>query len=79
MRTIRASELGTWLYCQRAWWYQRQGAESSNRQVMEAGTDEHRQHTINVANARLLQFAGWAFLLGALVLLAILLTKIILV
>ena len=75
MRTIKASELGSYLYCERAWWYQRNGAESSNEREMVAGTGDHQQHAAAVSGARLLRLAGWGFLLGALVLLVIIITK----
>jgi CRISPR/Cas system-associated exonuclease Cas4 (RecB family) len=37
MKTIRASELNAYLYCQRAWWYQISGAESENTAEMLMG------------------------------------------
>jgi hypothetical protein len=71
MRTIRASEIGAFLYCQRAWWYHRQGMESSNQAEMVAGSDLHRQHGRRVLAAGLLRSLGYLLLLAALVLLAI--------
>jgi hypothetical protein len=44
MRTIRASEIGTYLFCQRAWWYQKSGHPSENLADMVAGSEYHYQH-----------------------------------
>ena len=42
---IRASEIGEYVLCRRAWWLHRvQGLESANRAQMEAGTARHVQH-----------------------------------
>jgi hypothetical protein len=70
MRTIRASELGTYLYCKRAWWYQTQGITSENQQEMAGGTAFHRQHGRTVLLSSFLRFLGAAGLLLALVLTA---------
>jgi CRISPR/Cas system-associated exonuclease Cas4 (RecB family) len=70
MRTIRASEIGSFLFCARAWWYQRQGMPSENQAMMEAGSRHHQAHGGRVAAAGLLQKAGWVLLGGALLLLA---------
>jgi len=69
-RTIRASELGAYLYCQRAWWYQLQGLEPENRAELERGAGFHRRHGQRVLAARLAAAAGWVLLLAALALLA---------
>jgi hypothetical protein len=70
MRTIRASEIGSFLFCARAWWYQRQGMPSENQALMDAGSCHHQVHGGRVAAAGLLQKAGWVLLGGALLLLA---------
>jgi len=74
MRILRASEVGTFLYCQRAWWYQSQGIESQNQAELTSGSVYHHQHGRQVLRATLLRLAGWALLLMALVLLAVWLT-----
>ncbi len=78
MRTIRASELGSYLYCHRAWWYQQQGIESENLGEMTAGSAFHLQHGQKVLTARLLRLAGWLLLLAALVAGAVALTLLLL-
>ncbi len=45
MRIIRASEIGEYLYCRRAWWLRHvQGLESANQPVMAEGTEAHTGH-----------------------------------
>ncbi len=70
MRTIRASEIGTYLYCHRAWWYRSQGVPSENQAEMSGGSQFHKQHGRQVIAAGLLRLAGLLLLLAALALLA---------
>ena len=70
MRTIRVSEIGAYLYCQRAWGYARQGEPSANEALMQAGTEYHRQHGRRVMRAVLLRLVGWGLILFALLALA---------
>ncbi len=48
MRTLRASELGSFLYCQRAWWYQQQGIAPQNQAELKAGSAFHQEHAHGV-------------------------------
>lgn len=64
-RMIRASEIGSHLYCRRAWWYRRQGVESQNQAELAGGTEIHVQHGSRVMMTGLLQFLGYAALLAA--------------
>ena len=41
---LRASEIGSYLYCRRAWWYRKQGFEPENQAELSAGTSFHRSH-----------------------------------
>lgn len=43
-RYIRASEIGTFVYCQRAWYLARQGAPTALQAERDHGTEFHRQH-----------------------------------
>ncbi len=71
---IRASEIGSYLYCRRAWWYRKQGVESENQTELATGTELHRQHGRKVLAAGLLRTLGLLLLLAALVLLVAILT-----
>lgn len=71
MRTIRASEIGTYLYCHRAWWYQRKEVPSENVREMLSGTEIHRKHGRTVMLAGCLRILAMGMLLVALVLLVI--------
>jgi hypothetical protein len=74
MRPIRASEIGAFLYCRRAWWYQSQGVESENQADLAGGTAFHQQHGRQVMGANLLRLAGWLLLALALITLVVTLT-----
>lgn len=73
-RTIRASEIGAFLYCRRAWWYRLQGVEPQNREVLDGGTAYHLRHGKEVWLASLIRLAGCFFLGGAFILLVVGLT-----
>lgn len=70
MRPIRASEIGSYLFCARAWWYQLQGIESANQAEMAGGTELHHAHGRQVLAARLTRLMALILLLAALMLLA---------
>jgi hypothetical protein len=65
IRTIRASELGAYLYCQRAWWYQRSGQASENLADLAAGEELHYQHGKAVVESGCLRALAYALLLLA--------------
>jgi hypothetical protein len=71
MRTLRASEIGAFLFCQRAWWYQHTGQPSENQAEFASGSQLHYRHGRAVIKADLLRLAGYALLLAAVVLAAI--------
>jgi CRISPR/Cas system-associated exonuclease Cas4 (RecB family) len=69
LAVIRASEIGEYVYCARAWWLRRvAGLEPAGRERREYGTLLHRRHGRVVAGSRVLLFAAAALLLAALVL-----------
>lgn len=67
MKTIRASDIGSYLYCRRAWWYRIHGFESANQAELAAGTELHRTHGRAVFTAGLYRTIAMLLLLGALV------------
>lgn len=69
MRPIRASEIGSYLYCRRAWWFHHQGVEPANQAELLGGTELHRQHGRQVLLAGLLRALSLIFMLAALLLL----------
>ncbi|MDE3088451.1 MAG: hypothetical protein KGJ80_03555 [Chloroflexota bacterium] len=65
---IRASEIGEYVFCHRAWWLHRvKGIASANREQMQAGAARHVAHGRAVQRADSLQRAALAFLILALV------------
>jgi hypothetical protein len=68
MRFIRASEIGSFVFCQRSWWYQRKGLPSENKIELAGGDTFHRIHGRQVVAAGLFRFAAFALLLAAIVL-----------
>ena len=55
MKPIRASDIGTYLYCRRAWWHRIHGHESINQTEMALGTELHRQHGRQILAASLMR------------------------
>ena len=68
MRTLRASEIGTYLFCQRAWWYQKSGQPSQNLGEMTAGSELHYRHGRAVLGIGCLRTVAFVLLLLALIL-----------
>jgi CRISPR/Cas system-associated exonuclease Cas4 (RecB family) len=65
-RVIRASEIGEYLFCRRAWWLRAQGMESENRKALEAGTAEHEDLARRAALSGCLRTASFVVFLMAL-------------
>jgi hypothetical protein len=66
-RVLRASEIGEYVFCHRAWWLHRiQGIESANRAQMQAGTARHLAHGRAVQRAVVLRRVALAMVLVAL-------------
>ena len=65
-RTIRASEIGSFIYCQRAWWYQRQGFEPINRNELAAGSEFHNSYASKARSVILMHAIAWILVLAAL-------------
>lgn len=70
-KPISASEIGQFLYCERSWWYGRQGEPSHNLTELQRGT---RRHAAFARRARRLEWAArWARVLVWIILALILL------
>jgi CRISPR/Cas system-associated exonuclease Cas4 (RecB family) len=75
MRTLRASEISAYLYCQRAWWYQLHGYVPENQEELTGGTELHYRHSRAVLVSGCLRVLAYALLLVAMVLLVIHVTR----
>ena len=69
MKIIRSSDIGSYLYCRRAWWYKKKGVESTNQAEMIAGTAMHEDHGRQVVATGLTRTLAIIVLLIALVML----------
>jgi len=69
-RVIRASEIGQYDFCAKAWWLGSiDGVQPSNIRELQAGTAAHEQHGRRVQRASQMQIAAFALVaLGVLVL-----------
>ena len=66
---IRASEMGEYVYCARAWWLRRVGGlEPAGRERREQGVALHRQHGRALAGSRVLLLIGGLLAIVALAL-----------
>jgi hypothetical protein len=66
-QTIRASEIGEYLYCRRAWWLGRVlGRENANRAEMQAGIERHAAHGAKLKRADRMEKLSALFVLIAL-------------
>jgi len=70
MRAIRASEIGTFVFCQRAWWYQQRGVPADNLTAMKSGLIFHERHNKVVISSNRLRLVAFILLLASLFLIA---------
>lgn len=75
MRTIRSSEIGAFLFCQRAWWYQKSDTPSANQERMAAGTEIHYQHGRIAVQSSCLRTLAYLLLLAALIVIVVYFTS----
>jgi CRISPR/Cas system-associated exonuclease Cas4 (RecB family) len=68
MSVIRSSDIGSYLYCRRAWWYRKQGVESENKAELAAGTELHAKHGRQVLASSINGTLGLILLMIALIL-----------
>ncbi len=69
MSVIRSSDIGSYLYCRRAWWYRKQGFESENQAELAAGTELHHKHGRQVLASSLNRTVGLVLLMIAIIIL----------
>jgi hypothetical protein len=67
-KTVRASEIGNYLFCQRAWWYARQGIKSANQKELAGGAAYHAEHAGQARRILISQIVGYLLMLCALLL-----------
>jgi hypothetical protein len=65
VRILKTSEIGSFVYCRRAWWYQRQGIRTENTAELSGGRKYHSHHGWRVFSAVFLQRAATIMMLAA--------------
>lgn len=68
-KTLRASEIGQFRFCERAWWYARSGKPSTSMHLLESGSKAHRSHIRKVRRWMAIQRLGLGVMLAGLMLL----------
>ncbi len=63
MKIIRASEVGLYQFCNRAWWYQQQGYQPENQAELAGGSEIHKQHSQKVIASSCIQAIAYSTLL----------------
>jgi hypothetical protein len=72
MRVIRASEIGDYVFCRRAWWLKHvRGLRSANVRELAEGTAAHAAHGQRVKMAAALRVAALILFLAALLFFAL--------
>jgi hypothetical protein len=71
MRIIRASEVNSFLYCQRSWQFRLKGVEPANRQELLSGTEMHYRHGRMVVGSTLLKILAGILIFAAIFLIAL--------
>ncbi len=67
---VRASDIGMWAFCQRAWWLaQVKEVAHQDPARLQRGTEAHTAHGWSVRQAQRLQHIGWVLLAAAALLL----------
>ena len=68
---VRASDIGLWAYCHRAWWLaQVKGAAHQNPQILARGAEVHAAHGARSMHAQKVQRIGMWLLIVAFLTLA---------
>jgi hypothetical protein len=62
MKILRASEISSYSFCQRAWWYALQGVDSENQAELAGGSEYHEQHGRTVMTAGCLNILAYGLL-----------------
>ena len=71
-RVIRASEIGQYDFCAKAWWLGSiDGVQPSNIRELQAGTAAHEQHGRQVQRASQMQLVAFALVALGVVILAL--------
>jgi hypothetical protein len=66
---VRASDIGAWTFCNRAWWLAHvQKAENENPEALARGTRAHKAHGRKVLRSDRLQRLGMLLIAAGLIL-----------